>query len=167
MLDMCQGLQLVLDHCSASFLHSSDHSTITVTVNEELVTHQYIIAEDLYASEPFPPFRASTMDGYAIHAADGPGIYPVVTQITAGTGPVDTVLKSGQVAYITTGSALPEGADAVIMIERTEAVEEDQKSPSQRVKILDQLSVGTNIRPIGSDVAKGQQVSSAIMSVIS
>lgn len=154
LIAVTQALTLVLEHCTASF-HPS-HPPISVPVSPSLATDGYVIAEDFYAAEPFPPFRASIMDGYAVYAADGPGIYQVVAQITAGKDGRTTSLKAGEVAYITTGSPVPDGADAVIMIERTEAVNEGE---AQRVKILDQMEIGTNIRPIGCDVAQGQKVS--------
>ena len=46
-----------------------------------------LLASDVIAPEPLPPFRASVVDGYAVHAADGPGDYPVLAHITGGNIP--------------------------------------------------------------------------------
>lgn len=76
---------------------------------------ELVLAEDLIAREPDPPFRASMKDGYAVIAKDGPGEYPVVAEVMAGMNPTFQ-LQPGQIARITTGAAVPEGADAVIMV---------------------------------------------------
>ncbi len=111
----------------------------------------YVLANDVDAKEPLPPFRASIMDGYAVLAADGPGTYPVYGSATAGL-PIDTALSPGQVVYITTGAPVPAGADAVVMVEET------TPQDNGTVKIIGTVSVGDNIRPIGCDIAVGQTV---------
>ncbi|MCB0148716.1 MAG: molybdopterin molybdenumtransferase MoeA, partial [Caldilineaceae bacterium] len=73
------------------------------------------------APDPLPPFPASVKDGYAVVAADGPGIYPVIGEVTAGRM-ADFAMAPGSVAYITTGAPLPRGADAVVMVEETESL---------------------------------------------
>ena len=78
-----------------------------------------ILAADVRAAEPLPPFAASVKDGYAVVAADGPGDYPVVGDATAGRMPSFTVTP-GTAAYITTGAPLPPGSDAVVMVEETD-----------------------------------------------
>ncbi len=121
-----------------------------------------ILADDLFAAEPLPPFPASIKDGFAVIAADGPGEYPVVGEATAGRLP-EFSLTPGTVAYITTGAPVPPGADAVIMIEETEAVAAVQghQDGLPRVQIYAQVTPGTDIRPVGIDVAKGDQVLAA------
>lgn len=95
-----------------------------------------ILAEDVTNDRPFPPFRASVMDGYAVRSEDGPGEvrevrgggrprgpscgaaqYPVVASVLAGINP-QFQLQPGQVAYVTTGAPVPEGADAVVKVRR-------------------------------------------------
>ena len=110
-----------------------------------------ILAADVHATGPLPPFPASIKDGYAVVAADGPGIYPVVGAATAGHLP-DFTLQSGQVAYITTGAPVPDGADAVVMVEETDPREDD------RVHIRAAAKPGQDIRPVGVDVADGEVV---------
>lgn len=134
------------------------------------------LAEDVVASDNHPPFRASIMDGYAVVASDGPGVYPVVQQVTAGSGRANSeegnepkALASGQVSYITTGAPVPKGADAVVRVEDTadcpqEGGIEDRSAPSglesssTRVLIKTKVEPGKWIREIGSDVQKGSTV---------
>src|SRR4051812_32074729 len=78
-----------------------------------------ILAESARANEALPPFAASIKDGYAVVAADGSGVYPVIGSFTAGRV-ADFTVKPGTIAYITTGAPLPAGADAVVMVEETE-----------------------------------------------
>uniref|UniRef100_K3XC11 MoaB/Mog domain-containing protein n=1 Tax=Globisporangium ultimum (strain ATCC 200006 / CBS 805.95 / DAOM BR144) TaxID=431595 RepID=K3XC11_GLOUD len=114
----------------------------------------YVLAAPVLSTEPLPPFRASIMDGYAVVAADGEGEFAVVERIAAGDVP-NRAITAGQVAYITTGSPVPEGADAVVKIEDTEGVYNDSKS-EVAVKILRGVKVGQNIRDIGSDIMPGE-----------
>ncbi|KAG1694591.1 hypothetical protein DVH05_021097 [Phytophthora capsici] len=116
----------------------------------------FVLAEPVYSVEPLPPFRASIMDGYAVIAADGVGTFPVVERIAAGYVPANT-LKPGQVAYITTGSPVPDGADAVVKIEDTSSVEGSENLEKEAaVNILKAVKAGQNIRPIGSDISPGE-----------
>ncbi|KAL3662742.1 hypothetical protein V7S43_012145 [Phytophthora oleae] len=116
----------------------------------------FVLAEPVHSIEPLPPFRASIMDGYAVIAADGTGTFPVVERIAAGDMPA-SALKSGQVSYITTGSPVPEGADAVVKIEDTSSVEGSEKLEKEAaVNILKGVKAGQNIRPIGSDISPGE-----------
>lgn len=116
-------------------------------------TQGRILAADIFASDPLPPFPASVKDGYAVVAADGPGDYPVVGAVTAGHMPTFTLL-SGRVAYITTGAPLPPGADAVVMVEETESLPGDPL----RVRIRTRVQPRADVRPIGFDVAAGALV---------
>ncbi|KAK1931838.1 Molybdopterin biosynthesis protein CNX1 [Phytophthora citrophthora] len=116
----------------------------------------FVLAEPVHSIEPLPPFRASIMDGYAVIAADGTGTFPVMERIAAGDMPA-SALKSGQVSYITTGSPVPDGADAVVKIEDTSSVGDSEKLEKETaVNILKGVKAGQNIRPIGSDISPGE-----------
>ena len=117
-----------------------------------------ILASDITAREPLPPFPASTKDGYAVVAADGPGDYPLIGEITAGAL-ADFTVEPGTVAYITTGAPLPEGADAVVMIEETERFENGQAAATVRINCS--VQPGADVRPVGIDVVEGQTVLAA------
>ncbi len=113
-----------------------------------------VLAEAIVADEDLPPFPAATMDGYAVVAADGAGWRELIGEQLAGYD-AGLAVRPGTVARITTGSPLPPGADAVVMVERTTERE-------GRVEIgQDLIEVGENIRPIGVDMARGQQVLAA------
>lgn len=110
-----------------------------------------VLAESIAAHEDLPPFAAATMDGYAVVASDGPGRRAVVGEQLAGNI-ADVVVRPGAVTRITTGAPVPQGADAVVMVEATREV-------AGGVEILQPvITAGENIRPIGADLATGQRV---------
>lgn len=122
----------------------------------------YVLASDVFAKEPFPSFPASVKDGYAVLASDGPGERLVLGPVTAGEVTACNVI-SGHVMRITTGAPLPPGADAVVQVEDTELLEsENEGRTEKRIKILTTPKPGQDIRPIGFDVNKGQQVLTAL-----
>jgi molybdenum cofactor synthesis domain-containing protein len=111
----------------------------------------YVLAEDVFAGEPMPPFVASSVDGYAVIAADGPGKRRVIADQTAGyVGGVQ--VEPGTAARVTTGAPVPTGADAVVMVEQTE------RSDGQVDILTGDIQPGSNIRPIGQDIVTGQLV---------
>ena len=118
MLAVSDALSMVLSHCgplpnqSVSLWSAGSVSSLAAGM---------VLSADVLSSAPFPAFRASTMDGYAVHSTDGAGVYSVTQRITAGAA-ADTPLPAGELAYITTGAQLPRNADAVIMVERTETL---------------------------------------------
>ena len=110
-----------------------------------------VLAEDVFAGEPMPPFPAASVDGYAVVAADGPGWRQIVGDQMAGYV-AGLQVGPGTAVRVTTGAPIPLGADTMVMIEQTE--ERDG-----RVNILaPSLQAGANIRPVGQDIDQGQQV---------
>lgn len=107
-----------------------------------------VTARDILAGEPFPPFPASTMDGYAVRAQDGAGVFPVQGHVLAGH-PAAYTQSPGHASYITTGAPLPAGADAVVRVEDTEPI-------GDQVRIRVGVEQGTNVRRPGDDLAAGQ-----------
>lgn len=81
-----------------------------------------VLAEPIVADRDFPPFPRSTRDGYAVRAADlnqnGAALLRLVGQVKAGDS-YDLPLASGEAVEIMTGAAVPQGADAVVMVEYT------------------------------------------------
>lgn len=113
-----------------------------------------VLAEPVVASEALPPFANSAMDGYAVRAADtdrAPCRLQVVGTVLAGDAPSLTV-GPGQAVRIMTGAVVPEGADAVCMVERT------SPGPDGSVVIEERVPVGQHVRRAGEDVTPGQQV---------
>ena len=114
-----------------------------------------VLAADATARSPLPSFDNSSMDGYAVQAADvvaataaAPVFLPVASQIPAGdTSP--HVLRVGTCARIMTGAPLPDGADAVVPVEWTDGGRD-------RVAISQPAAPGHAIRRRGDDVAEGQ-----------
>lgn len=115
--------------------------------------HGKVLAEDIRAPDPLPPYPASVKDGYAVVAADGPGEYPVITESRAGNDALGVTVTPGTVAYVTTGGPIPDGADAVVQVEDTEQIESSPNVPKQ-VKIQVQAKPGVDIRPVGFDIEK-------------
>jgi molybdenum cofactor synthesis domain-containing protein len=110
-----------------------------------------VLAEDVFADEPMPPFVAASIDGFAVVAADGPGRRRIIGDQMAGYM-AQVRVEPGSAARVTTGAPIPPGADTMVMIEQTE--EQDGF-----VNILTaDLQPGTNIRPIGQDIELGQTV---------
>lgn len=108
-----------------------------------------VLAETTAAHENLPPFAAATMDGYAVVAADGPGWRQIRGEQLAGYV-AGVSVSSGSVARITTGSPVPRGADAVVMVEATREVDGGVEITQPTIR------VGENIRPIGADFRLGQ-----------
>ncbi|MGH9169725.1 MAG: gephyrin-like molybdotransferase Glp, partial [Acidimicrobiales bacterium] len=85
-----------------------------------------VVAEDVVAAESVPPFANSAMDGYAVRAEDcqhAGAELDVVGVIPAGAGR-DLAVGPGQAAQIMTGAPVPSGANAIAIVERTEALGE-------------------------------------------
>ncbi|XP_074645506.1 gephyrin-like isoform X2 [Tubulanus polymorphus] len=117
-----------------------------------------VLAEDVLAKHPVPPFNASIKDGYAVIAADGAGSRDVLSDSVAGSLPKSQVF-SGHCVRISTGAPVPEGADAVIQVEDTQLLKDaDQGQTELEINILKLPKVGQDIRPVGCDIEQGQIV---------
>ncbi|SEI68917.1 gephyrin-like molybdotransferase Glp [Pseudomonas sp. NFR16] len=110
-----------------------------------------ILADDLVSTLDLPPWPNSAMDGYALRAADWTGEpLPVSQRIFAGQAPEP--LLPGTCARIFTGAPVPDGADCVEMQENAEVQSDD------RVRFIEPLNVGQNIRPKGQETTVGDKV---------
>lgn len=109
-----------------------------------------VLAEDLAASAPLPPFDYSAMDGYAFATrdleGDGPWDLPVIGESAAGGETPDHT--PGSACRIYTGAPLPPGADAVVMQERVER-------RGDRAVIAARPKAGDHLRRRGEDLAAG------------
>lgn len=111
-----------------------------------------VLAVDVVSSIFVPPADNSAMDGYALHSEDWPGpdhAMAISQRITAGKAPLP--LKRGTAARIFTGAEIPEGADIVVMQEKT-------RSEGNSVWFEVIREPGGNIRPKGQDISKGATV---------
>ena len=118
-----------------------------------------VLAGPVVAPEPVPPWANSAMDGYAVRSADvagagadAPVALRVVATVAAGAA-AEVAVGPGEAIRIMTGAPFPDGADAVVMVERTRGGPD-----ATVVEVLDAVEAGRNVRAAGSDIAAGQQV---------
>ncbi len=124
-----------------------------------------VLAQDIAATNDLPPFNNSSMDGFAVRAADvvdassdSPRSLHVVADIPAGSQPTIS-LAAGEAARIMTGAPVPDGADAVIPVEDTNFDNRDAGTPApEDVQILTSARSGANVRPRGMDLRTGEVV---------
>jgi molybdenum cofactor synthesis domain-containing protein len=110
----------------------------------------HVLAAEVRARENMPPFRSSSMDGYAVIAADTLAEREVLGEQDAGHVHAPRV-RPGTAVRIMTGAALPEGADAVIPVEYA-------SEDTGRVRFSRPFPAGANIRPVGQDLAAGELI---------
>jgi len=113
-----------------------------------------VLAEEVRANRDQPPYDISAMDGYALRSADlgnVPATLEIIEDIKAGDMPTKT-LAFGQCARIMTGAPMPQGADAVIRVEDTEALADNCVQINQSVK------PGNDIRRLGENMRNGEVV---------
>lgn len=128
-----------------------------------------VLAEDIRATLDLPPFPNSSMDGYAVRAADitsarrdDPVTLAVIADIPAGSSPQVTV-GAGQAARIMTGAPMPAGADTVVPVEETDDAPQPGQDriaapPPAQIAIFTAGKPGDYVRPVGEDVRTGQVV---------
>src|SRR5215211_3714961 len=117
-----------------------------------------VLAEDISAPHPLPDFQRSTVDGYAVRAIDThgasdslPTYLNLVGEVPMGDAPLFEI-RTGQCALIHTGGMLPQGANAVVMLEHTQTVQRSE------IEVLRAVANGENVIGVGEDVAQGQTV---------
>ena len=109
-----------------------------------------VTAEEVPAGVDLPPFASSAMDGFAVRSADLPGTLRIAGESAAGL-PYEGRLEPGDAVAISTGAVVPEGADAVVPIERVVKTDD-------RVEVADAVEQGAHVRPRGGDVRAGDAV---------
>ena len=117
-----------------------------------------VLAENLTATSDIPPFYRSSMDGYAVLAADveNPPVELRIAGESRAGGGIPGILKSGEAIATMTGAPVPEGADAVQVIEQCEIIDGGRK-----VRILKPVKAHENIAPRGSEAKAGNVVLAA------
>ena len=120
-----------------------------------------VTAEEVRSPEPLPAFPRSTMDGYSVRAADTfgateglPAYLEVVGQVPMGR-PAAVRVSTGQAAVAYTGGMLADDADAVVMVEQT------QKIDDTTIEVMRPVAPGENVLQIGEDVREDDHVLSA------
>jgi molybdopterin molybdotransferase len=146
------GSLMPVEVALARLLEMAESSKILERVRLPLAQAEgRVLAEDLISTLDLPPWPNSAMDGYALRIADWAGEpLPVSQKIFAGQAPEP--LKPGTCARIFTGAPVPAGADCVEMQENAEV------QADERVRFIEPLSVGQNIRPQGQETTVGELV---------
>jgi len=149
------GSLMPVEVALARLLEMAESSKILERVRLPLAQAEgRVLAEDLISTLDLPPWPNSAMDGYALRIADWTGEpLPVSQKIFAGQAPEP--LKPGTCARIFTGAPIPAGADCVEMQENAEV------QADERVRFIETLSVGQNIRLQGEETTVGELVLSA------
>ena len=133
--------------------HSKPYQRIeTVSTSQALAR---VTASSLFAPHPLPSFRRSTMDGYAVRAADTygatsslPALLRIVGEVAMGkSSPIS--LSRGEAAIIHTGGEVPHPADAVVQLENT------QRAGESEIEVVKAVATGENIIQVGEDIAEG------------
>lgn len=121
-----------------------------------------VLAERIDAAIDVPGFDRASMDGYAVRARDtfgadevDPAELDLVGAVHAGAAPEVTV-EPGTCAEISTGAVMPDGADAVVMVERTDEVPtDDDVSQPGRIAVRTSVAPGDHVMSAGADIAAG------------
>ena len=147
-LDKAQNL--ILDHLNNGMVGSEK-----VFLEDALGR---IVAEDVVAKESLPPFSRSVVDGFALRSADtfgasetAPSLFLVVNEVVMGKE-TEMELLPGQAAMIPTGGMLPQGADAVVMLEYTE------RPGSHTLLVSKMVPPGENVVVRGEDICAGKMI---------
>lgn len=121
--------------------------------------HGRVLAQDVIATLPLPPFDNSAMDGYALRHADlrddGQTVLRLIGEQFAGVS-LDLSLGAGECSRITTGAPLPRGADTVVMKENTQL--DRAHLDGDRVRIAVAPRPGAHVRRAGEDTRAGDRV---------
>jgi molybdopterin molybdotransferase len=148
LLDLEEGLRIVMD--AAQPIERTEHVGLLEAAGR-------ILAEEICASMDVPPFARAAMDGYAVRAEDtfgagnfSPKILELIEVIHAGESAHRSVLP-GSCIQVATGAPMPDGADAVVMVEDTEL-------DSTKVKVYKPVYPQQHASPMGEDIPQGSLV---------
>ena len=124
-----------------------------------------VLAQEVVCDRDLPPFPRATRDGFAVRAGDVTAV-PVSLQVTAeihaGMDVSGIRVGAGECAEIMTGAAVPEGADAVVMVEYTDSAgRTGMSAPHRQVEIQRGVAAGENVVPRGAEARSGQVLLSA------
>ncbi len=118
-----------------------------------------IVARTIISPEQLPPFSRSTMDGYAVKAQNTfgcsesePVLLQIIGEISMGSSGKCFSLKAGQTSSIWTGGELPNNADAVVMVEYTNRIDDTT------IEVFKAVAPGENVIQAGDDIRKGDKV---------
>lgn len=142
------AIQTIMDKCKIGTIQR-------ITIDE---ADGRFLAEDIQADHPIPMFDRSMYDGFAVRSSDtdqaskDKPVKLLVTQHIPAGKQADNPIQSGQAMRIMTGAAIPEGADAVVMLEH---VREDEQVNATSIYINHHIEAGHSISKRGEDTAQG------------
>ena len=140
---------LTFDQARACVLREVGVSMGTETVSlSEAAGH--VLAEEIAADRDYPPFPRAARDGFAVRSADLPGELRIIGEVRAGEA-FSRSVAAGEAVEIMTGAAVPDGADAVVMVEHTERI-------GEFVRIGRSIESDVNLTPRSSEARGGEVV---------
>jgi molybdopterin molybdotransferase len=161
-----EAREKLLSHLSAPSTTLRTGSLAGSDIMEVASSLGRVTAEDIHSPQPLPDFQRTTVDGYAVRARDTfgatdslPAYLNLIGEVPMGDSP-SFGLDAGQCALIHTGGMLPQGADAVVMLEYTQKVGAGSSRPhhQEEIEIFRAVADGENVIRIGEDVARGQLI---------
>ena len=148
---------LTLDEARRVINQHFQAETLGVAEVSLLKSYHRVLSEDVVAGLDIPPFNRSTVDGYALRAKDSfgaeenkPRKLKLVGKVSAGEMPRVGV-KDGLAVEVATGAPMPDGADAVVMVEHAER-------DAGNVLVCGAVVKNENVMKAGSDIARGETV---------
>src|ERR687890_1581223 len=144
-----QLFKTLIDHPEAISLVLENTPRLPVACVPLVEARELALSEDIRARFDSPPFDNSAVDGYAVRSADTEAgrIFKVVDEAPAGR-PAQKKVGKGEAIKIFTGGVIPEGADAVAMVENTSGWGEE-------FELRKAVGPGNNLRGAGEDVREG------------
>jgi putative molybdopterin biosynthesis protein len=145
-----------------SHLHPRPQSAEVVPLSDTLGR---VLACDVAAPIDVPGFDRSNVDGFALRAADTSGaseeepLELTINQEVLAPGLAPQIeVQSGTATPIATGGMVPRGADAIVMIEHTEAVDANDGGETPRLRVFRSAAPGQSITFAGTDIARGETI---------
>lgn len=136
-----------MERVSVEEFRNSGLRLVTPVTDDELLpleeTLGRVASRQVLAQYPLPAFRRSSVDGYALQAAEQGRPLRVVAKVTAGH-PTARVLQAGEAIEITTGAPMPEGADAVGLVEESDR-------DGDVVIVREAVTPGAHVSEVGED----------------
>jgi molybdopterin molybdotransferase len=145
-----QALRTLLDAIDAARTVLPSERIQTISARDR------VLADDVISPVALPEFRRSTVDGYAVKASSTPGVLRVVGEVRMGElSPF--VIRAAEAGLVHTGGNVPEGADAVVMLEHTRPLDVS----TSKIQTTGKLQPGENVIRAGEDVNAGEVVVAA------
>jgi molybdopterin molybdotransferase len=144
-IELEEAREFIFNHCSK----------LSIDEVEISKSRGLVLADTVISNDDVPPFPNTAMDGYAVRALDtehAPVELKVIDTLPAGKVP-DLKVGPDEAVRIMTGAVIPEGADAVVMVEKTKEVENGSS-----VIVEETVNNGNFIRQSGEDFVKGSEL---------